>query len=108
MKSFYLNNRFFISAGAVIGIFLLAYIFAIFFVFGQISLAVMCSLIVYDIMLIYSPNRGVKATRLCANRFSNGDDNKVQIILESKYPFQIRLEVIDEIPHQFQRRPFLV
>ena len=104
LKSLYLNNRFFISAGAVIGIFLLAYIFPIFFVFGQISLAVMCSLIVYDIMLIYSPNRGVKATRLCANRFSNGDDNKVQIILESKYPIQIRLEVIDEIPLQFQRR----
>lgn len=104
LKSLYLNNRFFISAGVVICLFLLAYIFPVFFIIGQITLLLIGAIILYDIVLLYAPDRGVKATRLCANRFSNGDDNKVEIILENKYPIPIRLNVIDEIPHEFQRR----
>ncbi|MCK5372045.1 MAG: DUF58 domain-containing protein [Cyclobacteriaceae bacterium] len=104
LKSLYLNNRFFISAGVVIGLFLLAYIFPVFFIVGQITLLLISSLIVYDIILLFSPGSRVEATRLCAKRFSNGDENKVQIILENKYPILIRLNVIDEVPHQFQRR----
>ncbi len=104
LRSLYLNSRFFISAGVVIGLFILSYVFTVIFVVAQIILAIIISLIAYDIVLLYSPNRRVKATRLCANRFSNGDENKVQIILESTFPFEILLEVIDEIPHQFQRR----
>lgn len=104
LKSLYLNNRFFISAGVVICLFLLAYIFPVFFIIGQITLLLIGAMILYDIVLLYAPDRGVKATRLCANRFSNGDDNKVEIILENKYPIPIRLNVIDEIPHEFQRR----
>lgn len=104
LRSLYLNSRFLISAGVVIGLFILSYVFTVIFVVAQIILAIIISLIAYDIVLLYSPNRRVKATRLCANRFSNGDENKVQIILESTFPFEILLEVIDEIPHQFQRR----
>ncbi len=104
LKSLYLNNRFFISAGVVICLFLLAYIFPVFLVLGQITLLLIGAMVIYDIVLLYAPDRGVKATRLCANRFSNGDDNKVEIILENKYPIPVRLNVIDEIPHEFQRR----
>ncbi|MCK5103207.1 MAG: hypothetical protein KAR17_10340, partial [Cyclobacteriaceae bacterium] len=72
LKSLYLNNRFFISAGVVIGLFLLAYIFPVFFIVGQITLLLISSLIVYDIILLFSPGSRVEATRLCAKRFSNG------------------------------------
>ena len=41
---------------------------------------------------------------MCANRFSNGDDNKVQIVLENQFSIPIFTNTIDEIPHQFQRR----
>ena len=103
-KSLYLNKRFFISAGVVIWLFLMAYVFPVFFIIAQVTLLLIGSLIIYDIMLLFAPGRKVKATRLCAKRFSNGDDNKVQIVLENDYPILIRLNVIDEIPHQFQRR----
>jgi uncharacterized protein (DUF58 family) len=104
LQSLYLNNRFFISTSVVIWLFLMAYIFPAFFIVAQVALMLIGALLLYDIVLLYAPGRGVKATRLCANRFSNGDDNKVEIVVESKYPILIRLNVIDEIPHEFQRR----
>jgi len=48
--------------------------------------------------------KGIKATRRCSERFSNGDDNLVRIRVESTYPFTVKLRVIDEIPVVFQVR----
>lgn len=90
--------------GIIICLFLLAYIYPRFFIIAQVVLIVIASLIIYELILLYGPNRGVKATRQCASRFSNGDENMVQIILENNYPFTILTDTIDEIPHQFQRR----
>lgn len=104
LKSLYLNQRFFISAGILVLLFLLAYVFPIFFLIGQLSLLILGSLALFDLTLLYGGDEGVKATRLCAMRFSNGDENKVQIIIENNYPLQVNLNIIDEIPIQFQRR----
>ena len=49
-------------------------------------------------------HKAIRAGRQCSNRFSNGDDNVVRIWVESDYPFRVTLEIIDEIPHVFQRR----
>ena len=48
----------------------------------------------------------VKTKRNVGNRLSNGDDNPVWITLQSFYPFKVDLQIIDEIPHQFQVRDF--
>ncbi len=42
--------------------------------------------------------------RLAPDRLSNGDENEIKMHLENFYPFTASLNVIDEIPHQFQRR----
>lgn len=46
------------------------------------------------------------ASRVAPKRLSNGDENTIQILIESRYPFSVVLEIIDEIPHQFQVRNF--
>ena len=48
--------------------------------------------------------KAIRAGRQCSDRFSNGDDNVVRLWLESDYSFPVTLEIIDEIPHAFQRR----
>lgn len=48
----------------------------------------------------------IKAIRFVAQRLSNGDDNPIQISIESNYTTTVLLDVIDEIPHQFQVRDF--
>jgi uncharacterized protein (DUF58 family) len=58
---------------------------------------------VADYFLLYRTN-GIFAQRSHAERLSNGDENTIHIHFENRYPFPISLNVIDEIPHQFQKR----
>jgi len=46
------------------------------------------------------------ARRQCRDRFSNGDDNPVDLYLENLRPQNLELRIIDELPPQFQRRDF--
>lgn len=60
-----------------------------------------------DYLLLYTKKRGVYARRSHAERFSNGDENPVRLDVENRYGFKIWIKIIDEIPHQFQRRDVL-
>ena len=60
-------------------------------------------MLIVDIVLLYH-KRGVEASRLCSERFSNGDDNKIEIRVESSFKFPVKVSVIDEVPYVFQRR----
>jgi uncharacterized protein (DUF58 family) len=57
-------------------------------------------------MVILFKSPGIKAERILPDRFSNSDENKVEILLRNIYGFKTRIEVIDEIPVQFQKRDF--
>jgi uncharacterized protein (DUF58 family) len=63
--------------------------------------------LVYEYLLLYSTSNGIFAVRSMPERLSNGDDNTIRIDLENNYPFTVKLQVIDEIPHQFQKRDIL-
>lgn len=68
------------------------------------ALLVLCFLLAYDYALLYPGTRGLFAVRSHAERLSNGDENEIRIDIENFYSFKVNVEVIDEIPHQFQRR----
>jgi uncharacterized protein (DUF58 family) len=59
---------------------------------------------VLDFITVFSGNKPITASRICADRFSNGDENKVSIRLINRRPYNVRLEMIDELPVQFQQR----
>jgi uncharacterized protein (DUF58 family) len=59
--------------------------------------------LVADYFLLFSRN-GVYARRTTGERLSNGDQNTISIFLESRYNFPVHMGVIDELPHQFQKR----
>jgi uncharacterized protein (DUF58 family) len=61
-------------------------------------------LIVIDIWIIYRLPNGIFAKRMAPERLSNGDDNDISLYIENFYPFAVSLDIIDEIPHQFQKR----
>lgn len=64
-------------------------------------------LFIIDIVLLYRIPKGIFAKRISPERLSNGDENEVSIYIESNYLFAIDVEIIDEIPHQFQKRDVL-
>lgn len=54
--------------------------------------------------MLYRLPKGIFARRHAPERLSNGDDNEIGIYVENFYPFNISVGIIDEIPHQFQKR----
>lgn len=99
----FLTRRFYIAITVVIFLLCGGYIFGSLFLAGQLGLVLLVLAVAWDGFLLYR-TRGVTASRRCAERFSNGDDNEVRLRVESSYPFAVELTVIDEIPAVFQLR----
>ena len=79
--------------------------FAPLFYVGQVLLVVLVGLSVMEASLLYLSTRLV-ASRRCAERFSLGDDNTVEIAVASMTPFKVFLDIVDELPPQLQIRDF--
>lgn len=79
----------------------LPWLYPVLWVFSLIFLLVTLA----DMVILFK-SPGIKAERILPDRFSNSDENKVEILLRNIYGFKTRIEVIDEIPVQFQKRDF--
>ncbi len=100
----FLSRRFYIVAIAIILTIGLGYIYPPLFQIGQIVFYLFAGATFYEILRLYTLKKPITAHRDCADRFSNGDENPVEITLQNNYPFTTYLQVIDEIPVIFQRR----
>jgi uncharacterized protein (DUF58 family) len=79
----------------------------VFFFAAKAIMAAIGVIILIDILLLYQKRNGMHGMRQTPDRLSNGDDNEIKIFLENNYPFAVSVDVIDEIPHQFQKRDVL-
>jgi len=98
-----LGRRFYMTLVLIILLMGIGYAFAPFFTIGQWALFVLALSVLVDGVMLYRV-RGIRAFRQCATRFSNGDENAVNIRVESSYPYPVAVEVVDEIPFEFQLR----
>lgn len=99
----FLTRRFYFCIATIIFILCGGFLLDSLFLLGQLLLAVFILVLIADGWMLYR-TRGIQATRHCADRFSNGDENPVNIRVESRYPFAVQLRIIDEIPVVFQAR----
>ena len=106
-KNIFLNGLVYYVAGAAAVLYALSYFFPGMYRVGGLLLWLLLLAILVDLMLLYGVRRPLEAKRSCADRFSIGDDNKVQLWFRSRLPFRAQLRVIDELPVQFQERNFL-
>ena len=101
----YLRRRFYLLLLAVALVTGLGYAYAPLFTVGRLLTLLLLIATLADVALLWH-RRAITAERRLSTRFSNGDDNTITISVESTYPFPVRLEVIDELPSQFQQRDF--
>lgn len=87
-------------------LFFLSYWFTGLFVIAAMLFYALVILVIIDITAIFRL-KGFFAERLLPDKFSNSDDNVVMLNVENGYNFKIKLQIIDEIPVQFQKRDFL-
>ena len=99
----FLSRRFYIVLILLILLIAAGYLAAPLFHIGRwLLLAFVCVTIAEAVVLYH--RHGIEASRLCADRFSNGDENKVTLQVMNHYAFPVHVEVIDEAPVVFQRR----
>ncbi len=104
LRSLYLDDRFFYGSAAIVALGVLGYFWPLAFIVMKSALLLFLVLVILDILILYRMREGLFARRGTAEKFSNGDDNLVEIYLESFYNFTTRLSIIDEVPVQFQKR----
>jgi len=102
----FLTKRFYTVLAVLVLVIGLGNYVPLMFNVGRWILLVLLLLLLVEAFLLYH-ERGIMARRTMAERFSNGDDNEVNIRVESIYSFPVHLEIIDEIPPIFQRRDVL-
>lgn len=73
---------------------------------GTWLLYAIIALLAADIVMLFAKNSSLEAARKLPAKLSNGDPNDITITLHSKYPFSVKLSIIDEVPEQFQLRTF--
>ncbi|MGC4036878.1 MAG: DUF58 domain-containing protein [Chitinophagaceae bacterium] len=106
-SSFYLNRIVYYIAGAASITYVLSYFFPFLFVIGHVILVLLAISLLTDTILLYGNRYGISVTRKLSDRFSNGDQNKVALAIVNNYAFTAALNVIDELPAQFQERNWL-
>mgnify|MGYP003668702948 CR=1 FL=1 len=105
-NSLYLNNRLFFGLGVISVLFIVGFFIPFFFEVSKILLLILSVLTIVDIILLYSQNDGIYIHRSLPEKLSNGDKNKVDILIENKYKFVTYILIIEELPYQFQKRNF--
>lgn len=66
-------------------------------------------MLIFDaILLFFTGRKLVLLRRELPEKLSNGDENKVLIYITNNHLFNLHVEIIDEIPYQFQIRDFAV
>lgn len=105
-KALYLTPRFFYVIFSVALLFLLSFWVRALYPIIWVGVFLLVLIVLGEISALFS-RAGFFAKRILPDKFSNSDDNPVYLEFENKYAFAIRVEIIDEIPEQFQKRDFL-
>lgn len=104
LSPLYICNRFYIAIAICIVLFICVFFIGRLEIVPFLAILAFGLLALIDYIFLFGTKEGITAKRLMAERFSNGDENAVQIYFENKYAVSVALEVIDEIPPQFQKR----
>ncbi|MCC7302290.1 MAG: DUF58 domain-containing protein [Bacteroidia bacterium] len=110
MKSFFLNiylsNRFFIVFGAIAVLFAFAFVWSMLFPVAQALAVVGLAITIADVFLLFNPSLRMECRRDIPRVFSMGDENPVRITLRNNYGLTLGVNLVDELPKQYQERNF--
>lgn len=107
IKSLYIDNRFFQGILFLVACFIISFIADRYILVPKALFVLFVALTLADSILLFYTRRGMHGVRFTPEKLSNGDENEIRIFLENFFLFKVRLNVIDEIPHQFQRRDLM-
>ena len=108
MRGLYLNTRFYLALLIVFLLFVIGFFLPFFYYIALIVLGIFIVLIAIEAFLLFSTKKGMEIERIVPERLSNGDKNEIVLNIKNQYPFNVTLNIIDELPFQFEERKFQV
>ena len=107
LKSLYIHPNFFKILAVLVGGFVLSFWIPLLYSICWMLVTVLGALALLEYSILFREKEGIQAERFGPAKLSNGDPNSLVIRLRSKYTFISHLEIIDELPVQFQKRDFM-
>ncbi|MBT8244882.1 MAG: DUF58 domain-containing protein [Winogradskyella sp.] len=106
IKSLYIHKQFYIYIALASVCFMISFWIPVFFSIACIITIGIGVVLLVDLLILYKEKQGITARRILPDKFSNSDDNPVPITIKNNYSFKTIIDVIDELPVQFQKRDF--
>lgn len=100
----YIAGRFYLAMGLCIILFVVSFFVPPMFVFVRTLLLVLTALVAIDYFFLFVLSKAPAAKRITADRMSNGDDNRIEMQVKNNMLFTVDMDIIDELPVQFQKR----
>lgn len=104
LQALYFTNRFFRTIIVLILGMIIAYLIPPLFPIAISGTIIFLIIVLYEIILLFKEKEGLTASRFLPKKLSNGDFNDVQILVNNNYDYNINIQIIDELPVQFQFR----
>ncbi len=103
-RSVFLTRRWYITLSTLAAFFVISHFLPALLLATQLAFYAFMLATLVEVSLLYRRKNGLIGVRELPERFSNGDENPVTIRVQSGYEFNVFIEVIDEVPPQFQLR----
>lgn len=102
----FLTKRFFITWLVIIAVFTISFNYSFLFTIGKILLISLTVISVLDFIFVLIYRRKIECIRTVPNILSLGDEQNITLRIKNKNLSPIKIEVIDELPIEFQKRDF--
>jgi uncharacterized protein (DUF58 family) len=100
----FLTTRFYVALCCCIVLFIVSFFYKPFIQIPKLALSVFTILVLVDYTFLFFIGKAPSAKRLVPDRLSNGDENKVELQVLNNMPSPVIIDIIDELPVQFQKR----
>ena len=103
--SLFFHPNFYKIWSVILLLIFIGYWFPVFYVIGKFAFMIFTALTLADFIFLFRAGK-VTAERKLPEKLSNGDPNNIPVILQNYYSLPVHVNVIDELPEQFQKRDF--
>lgn len=100
----FITNRFYVAGAVCAALFVVSFFFPPLLIVPKVCFYIFLVLIVADYIFLFVFGKAPSGKRIMADRFSNGDENKITLKVTNNMSFPVQMEIIDELPEQFQKR----
>lgn len=107
-RHLYLDRNVYLFLTVVVISYVIGHFVPAFGAIGDILALLLLVATIIDILILFMNQQGCTLVRNIPKRLSNGDENDIRLHLHSTYTVPISVEIVDEIPHQFQIRNFML